>query len=62
LDFGRAHPHPIGFPVGLGDGCEGSNLQIPSPKAPVGFVLEVPGLPIKGEKIRVENEVGVSFT
>jgi hypothetical protein len=28
----------------------------------VGFVLEVPGLPIKGEKIRVENEVGVSFT
>jgi hypothetical protein len=28
----------------------------------VGFVLEGPGLPRKGEKIRVENEVGVSFT
>jgi hypothetical protein len=55
------HPHPIEFPVGLEDGCARSNPQTPFPRVPVGFVLGGACLPKKGEKIRAENEVGVSL-
>jgi hypothetical protein len=55
------HPHPIEFPVGLVGGFSRLNPRIPSPREPVESVPVAAEFQKKGEKIKVENEVGLSL-